>query len=178
MPTTLWAWLIRDSPGRLYGGRVTRELVFIPIARDELAAIEGTPQLTDRPAHRVTPELLAALGYTIGQEEEAEYAALTLASVSALARFGERLVLVAEIPGSSVVAGDDPDNGACIVTRVDRESMTCWFSEAPGVDASAAAIAVRGLDIDTAWGFDEVQDLLRESDLLWNDVEEYRRGLC
>ena len=37
-------------------------------------------------------------------------------------------------------------------------------------------LPLRGLDIDTAWGFDEVQELLHESDLLWNDVEEYRRG--
>ena len=156
---------------------MTKELVFIPIARDELAAIDGSVLLTGRAAHHVTPELLAALEYTAGQEEDAEYAALVLASVAALTRFGERLVLVADVDTSLIASGDDPENGACILTRVVPEAMTCWFSEAPGVDASAAAIAVRGLDIDTAWGFDEVQELLHESDLLWNDVEEYRRGL-
>ena len=156
---------------------MTKELVFIPVSRDELAAIDGSVRLTGRAAHRVTPELLAALEYTVGQEEDAEYAALVLASVAALTRFGERLVLVAEVDASLITSGDDPENGACVLTRVAPEAMTCWFSEAPGVDASAAAIAVRGLDIDTAWGFDEVQELLRESALLWNDVEEYRRGL-
>ena len=156
---------------------MTRELVFIPVARDELVAIDGSIQLTGREAHRVTPELLAALGYTAEQQEDAEYAALVLASVAALTKFGERLVLVAEVAGSLVVSGDDLENGACIVARVAPEAMTCWFSEAPGVDTSVAAAAARGLDIDTAWGFDEVQELLRDSDLLWNDVEEYRRGL-
>ena len=156
---------------------MSRELVFIPIARDELAAIDGSVQLSDRAAHHVTPELLAALGYRVGQEEDAEYAALVIASVAALTRFGERLVLVAEVDDSLIISGDDLENGACILTRVAPEAMTCWFNEAPGVDASAAAVAVRGLDIDTAWGFDEVQELLLESDLLWNDVEEYRRGL-
>ena len=156
---------------------MSRELVFIPIARDELAAIDGSVQLSDRAAHHVTPELLAALGYRVGQEEDAEYAALVIASVAALTRFGERLVLVAEVDDSLIISGDDLENGACILTRVAPEAMTCWVNEAPGVDASAAAVAVRGLDIDTAWGFDEVQELLRESDLLWNDVEEYRRGL-
>ena len=151
--------------------------MFIPIARDELAAIDGSVQLSDRAAHHVTPELLAALGYRVGQEEDAEYAALVIASVAALTRFGERLVLVAEVDDSLIISGDDLENGACILTRVAPEAMTCWFNEAPGVDASAAAVAVRGLDIDTAWGFDEVQELLLESDLLWNDVEEYRRGL-
>ena len=157
---------------------MSKELVFIPIARDELAAIDGSVQLSDRAAHHVTPELLVALGYRVGQEEEAEYAALVIASVAALTRFGERLVLVAEVDDSLIMNGDDLENGACILTRVVPEAMSCWFSEAPGVDASTAAVASRGLDIDTAWGFDEVQDLLRESDLLWNDVEEYRRGLC
>ena len=156
---------------------MTKELVFIPIARDELAAIDGSVLLTGRAAHHVTPELLAALEYTAGQEEDAEYAALVLASVAALTRFGERLVLVADVDTSLIASGDDPENGACVLTRIAPEATTCWFSEAPGVDASAAAIAVRGLDIDTAWGFDEVQELLHESDLLWNDVEEYRRGL-
>ena len=156
---------------------MTKELVFIPIARDELAAIDGSVRLTDRAAHHVTPELLAALEYAAGQEEDAEYAALVLASVAALTRFGERLVLVAEVEDSLLVGGDDLENGACTLTQVFPEAMTCWFSEAPGVDASVVAVAVRGLDIDTAWGFDEVQELLRESDLLWNDVEEYRRGL-
>ena len=151
--------------------------MFIPIARDELAAIEGSVRLIDRAAHHVTPELLVALEYRAGQEEDAEYAALVIASVAALTRFGERLVLVAEVDDSLIINCDDLENGACVLTRVVPEAMTCWFSEAPGVDASAAAVAVRGLDIDTAWGFDEVQELLHESDLLWNDVEEYRRGL-
>ena len=152
--------------------------MFIPIARDELAAIDGSVQLTDRAAYHVTPELLVALDYRIGQEEDAEYAALVIASVAALTRFGERVVLVAEVDNSLIMNGDDLENGACILTRVVPEAMTCWLSKAHGVDASAAAVAVRGLDIDTAWGFDEVQELLHESDLLWNDVEEYRRGLC
>ena len=51
--------------------------MFIPIARDELAAIDGSVQLSDRAAHHVTPELLAALEYTAGQAEDAEYGVLS-----------------------------------------------------------------------------------------------------
>ncbi|MDO5092956.1 MAG: hypothetical protein Q4D79_05965 [Propionibacteriaceae bacterium] len=156
---------------------MAKELIFIPIARSELGAIDGSLSLTQRSAHRVTSELLAALEYSPEQQEDAEYAALVLASVAALAAFGERLVLVAEVDSTFITPGDDLPNGACIVAKVRPQNMTCWFSEAPGVDSSGAAAAAHGLDIDTAWGFDEVQDLLRESDLLWNDVEEYRRGL-
>ncbi|RRD06981.1 hypothetical protein EII34_00310 [Arachnia propionica] len=151
--------------------------MFIPIAREELGAIDGSVTLRDREAHRVTPELLEALGYTTEQREDAEYAALVLASVAALARHGERLVLVADVAPALVSQGRDLDNGGCVLSEVPQRSLTCWFSEAPGVDWTAAAVAAKGLDIDTAWGFDEVQELLASSDLLWNDVEEYRRGL-
>lgn len=154
---------------------VERHLVFIPLAAAELPAIMGEVELRDRPAHRVTPELLADLGYGAGAEDEAEYAALVLASVAALARYGERLVLVAEVPIASVRPGDDPANGECVVDVVEPSAMTCWFSEAPGVDVADAAAAAKGLDIDTAWDFPEVQSLLELGDLLWNDVEEYRR---
>ena len=151
--------------------------MFIPIAHEELAAIDGTVQLTDRKAHRVTPELLSSLGYTPGQQEDAEYAALVLASVAALAAYGERLVLVAEVEASLVRSGDNPANGDCLVAQVAPEAMTCWFSEAPASTFPPPQQPAQGLDVDTAWGFEEVQGLLHESDLLWNDVEEYRRGL-
>ena len=160
-----------------YSGDVAKELVFIPISRTDMTAIDGSTQLRDRQAHRVTPELLAALEYSQDHMEDAEYSAMILASVASLSKFGERLVLVAEVDRALVTAGEDLANGACVVAEVRPSAMTCWFSEAPGVDASPAAAAARGLDIDTAWGFDEVQRLLSESDLLWNDVEEYRRGL-
>lgn len=153
------------------------ELVFIPIRREELGAIDGSVTLHNRVAYRVTPELLTALDYTPEQREDAEYAALILASVAALAAHGERLVLVADMAPALVSQGRDVDNGECVLGEVPQRSLTCWFSEAPGTDWTAAAAAAQGLDIDTAWGFEEVQDLLSGSDLLWNDVEEYRRGL-
>lgn len=147
--------------------------MFIPVAGDELAAIDGSVQLRDRVAHTVTPELMAALGYGPGETEDAEYAAMTLASVTALARHGARLVLVAEVPPEAVSAGADPENGDCVVAAVDSREITCWFAEAPGVDPAGAAAAAKGLHIDVAWDFPEVQELLQH-DLLWNDVVEYR----
>ncbi len=152
-----------------------RQLVFVPVAREELDAIQGATQLRDRPAHRVTPELLEDLGYESSDEEDAEYATLVLASVAALAAHGERLVLVAEVDTSLISPGDDPVNGGCVVTRVPSSAMTCWFGDAVDVDCTDAAAAARGLDIDVAWDMDEVQALLHGHDLLWNDVEEYRR---
>lgn len=156
-------------------GPVERQLVFIPIARNELDAVAGQTQLRDRPAHRVTPELLDELGFDSDQLEDAEYATLVLASVAALAAHGERLVLVAEVDVSLISPGDDLANGACTVSRVPQAVMTCWFADSDDVDPRAAAAAAKDLEIDLAWEMDEVQALLHGHNLLWNDVEEFRR---
>lgn len=133
-----------------------KELVFIPIARSELAAIDGSVLLTGRATHRVIPELLAALEYTADQGKDTKYAAPVLTSVATLTEFGERLVLVVDVDTSLITSGDGPENGACVLTRIASEAMTCWSSKTPGVDVSAAVTAIHGLDINTAWGFDEV----------------------
>lgn len=154
---------------------VDRQLVFVPLDRTELDAIQGLSQLRDRPAHRVTPELIEELGFDDDHQEDAEYATLVLASVAALAAHGERLVLVAEVDRSLISPGEDLANGACVVTRVPQAAMTCWFSDVDEVDPAPAAAAAKGLEIDLAWEMDEVQQLLHGHDLLWNDVEEFRR---
>lgn len=148
--------------------------MFIPIGAEELDAIEGGTDLSGREAHTVTPELLEELGYGPEDTEDAEYAAMVLASVAALSRYGRRTVLVADVPAEVVEAGPDAANGGCVVGVVPSSTITCWFSEAPDVDAAEAGAAARGLDIDLAWGLDPVQELLRH-DLLWNDVVEYAR---
>lgn len=154
-----------------------RQLVFIPIRRDELDAITGSTVLEHRTAHAVTRELLEALEYGSDQTEDAEYAAMVIASVAALAQHGERLVLVAEVPASQVGPGTDVGNGQVVVAEVPAASITCWFSEADGVDVADAAAAASGLDVDTAWDFPQVQELLHGNDMLWNDVAEYRRRI-
>lgn len=154
---------------------MSRVLVFIPVDPEELAAIDGGVELVDRLAHRVTPELLTQLGYGPDQTEEAEYAALLLASVVSLAEHGRRTVLVAEVRPDLVAPGQDPGNGQCILARVPTSAITCWFEDEAGLDVGEAARAARGLHLDDAWELDEVQALLHGHDLLWNGVEEYRR---
>lgn len=155
--------------------RVDLQLVFVPLDRTELDAIQGVTQLRDRPAHTVTPELIEDLGFETNQMEDAEYATLVLASIAALSAHGERLVLVAEVNSALISPGEDPANGECVVSRVPQSAMTCWFSDSDEVDPTSAAAAARGLEIDLAWEMDEVQQLLHGHDLLWNDVEEFRR---
>lgn len=168
--------LLRFGARCIYAGRVKRQLVFIPVAAEELDVLAGTSVVTDRPAYTVTPELLTELGYDSADTEDAEYAAMVLASVAGLARHGTRLVVVAEVDDSLVRPGEDPANGQILLTGCPPSAMTAWFADEPGVDVSAAAAASRGRSIDEAWDCPEVQELLAHHDLLWNDVVEYRRG--
>ncbi|MFT3886616.1 MAG: hypothetical protein QM713_00390 [Arachnia sp.] len=153
-----------------------RQLVFVPIARSEMGVLGGEIAVADRVAYTVTPELLEELGYGENESEDAEYAALVLASVAALATHGERLVVVAEVDPALVRPGDDPANGQVVLASCPASAMTAWFADEPGTDIADAAAISKGLGIDEAWDLPQVQALLHDHDLLWNDVVEYRRG--
>lgn len=155
-----------------------RVLTFVPVTPAEALALgrEGTEPACPRPAFAVTPELVAALGYTPDQGEDAEYAALVLASVWSLAHAGVRLVLVAELAPDLVSEPDDADadNGEVRVSGVPRGSVVAWFGDEPQAAAlvAAAASAAKGHDIDTAWEQPAVQELITQHDLLWHAADE------
>lgn len=152
-----------------------KRLVFIPIAASELGVLEGNPAVQNRTAYTVTPELLDELGYDQTDSEDAEYAALVLASVAGLAEHGERVVVVAEVDEALVQPADDAANGQITLTHCPPSAMTAWFADEPGTEISDAAAATKGLTIDDVWDLPQVQELLNNHDLLWNDVVEYRR---
>lgn len=133
----------------------------------------GEIPVEQRRAFTVTTDLLDELGYTADMSEDAEYAAMVLASISGLIELGERVVIVAEVDAALVEAGEDSANGECLLVRCPHEAMTAWFEDAPGVELPTVPA---GSSIDDAWELPEVQALLQEHDLLWNDVVEYRRG--
>lgn len=152
---------------------MTRQLVCIPVAADELDMLTGAIPVQDRRAYTVTRDLLDELEYTPDMVEDAEYAALVLASIAGLIEFGERVVIVAEVDPALVEPGEDSANGECLLTRCPHGSMTAWFVDAPGVEVPKLS---PGSSIDEAWDHPEVQALLSDHDLLWNDVAEYRRA--
>lgn len=150
---------------------MTKTLIFVPVSPSDAAdAASGT--LTDRRGFTVTPELLAMLGYDESLREDAEYAAMVIASVAGLADNGERIVLVAEVDPVNVVEGTDPTNGEVRVTELPASSIVAFFTDEPGVDVSAAAEAARGRSVDDAWDAPAVQALLGDCDLLWHGKEE------
>lgn len=138
--------------------------------------LAGRPAVVDRVAYTVTPELLAELEYGQDEMEDAEHAAMVLASVAGLTVHGERLVVVAEVDEAHVKPGADPANGQVVLSLCPPSAMTAWFAEEPGADVADAAAISKGLTIDQAWAQPQVQDLLENHDLLWNDKVEYKAG--
>lgn len=154
---------------------MNRQLVFVPIAESELPLLAGEPAAAPRDAYTVTPELLSELGYAEKDSEDAEYAALVLASVAGLSQFGVRLVVVAEVDPALLSPGTDPGNGQVRLSELPPRAVTAWFTEEPGTDVADAAAMAKDLSIDLAWDLPQIQELLNNHDLLWNDVVEYRR---
>lgn len=155
---------------------MNRQLVFVPVSESELDCLAGTPLGAGRVAYTVTPELLAELEYGEAEAEDAEYAALVLASVAGLSTHGVRLVVVAEVDKALITPGEDLANGQVVLAELPTRAITAWFADEPGTDIADAAAISKGLGIDLSWDLPQVQELLNGHDLLWNDVVEYRRN--
>lgn len=147
------------------------DLVFLPLSGSELRRWAGDRVL---PGHRtgyaVTPAMTEAFG--VSDPEDAEYTALSVASVAGLLAHGERVVAVL---GTGWRPTDD-EFGAVEVADPSYRLVTALFGEDidPG-QARAAAIAVEGMTLDQAWESAVVQALLTERDLLWYGPAEWEQ---
>ena len=141
-------------------------LVCIPARRDDPKALFAGPVA----AITANEALHATLDYSPDRAEEAEYAALVLASVWALTKYGERFVVTAEVAAAQVGDGDEAGNGGVSVTGLRRDQLVAWFDDQ--TDAAAAAGSVQGLSLDEAWEHDSVAAVL-EHELLWHTIDEW-----
>lgn len=149
-------------------------LIFLPLDAAELNRLRSEG-LRDVAAHTTTPALFDGLGLDESGAEEAEFAALTYASVAALTRGPRRLVAVAEVAQDRLAAADFADDfGSVTVSSVGWSEVTCLFSGDP-TDApaeTAAAVAAQGRALAEAWDDDLVADLVATTDLLWYAPQE------
>ena len=144
---------------------MTDTLIFVPVSSEQALVLLQERQLRDLRAFSVTAELLEMLEYGQDRLEDAEFATMTIASVAGLARFGERLVLVAEIPSDTSVAVIDPPNGEIEIDALAIGQVVAYFAEQDGVDFAPAAAAANGQSVDDAWEQPEVMALLETADL-------------
>ena len=146
------------------------EIVFVPASAAEARAmVQHVSEQVQ--AFTVTDELRAILDVD-GDEEQTERAAMIIASVQGLARYGRRLVLVAHVPPSVMGDNEEHANGGVTLTQLDAKQITAWFSDETLDVTAEAAEAVRGMIIDDAWNDVLVQSLLVEHEMLWHDITE------
>ncbi|AZZ42298.1 hypothetical protein C0Z11_08380 [Acidipropionibacterium jensenii] len=151
--------------------RDAHRLVFLP------TDARGARQLlkeggTDLQGFTVTDELRSVLDLSSGGDEEAERAAMVIGSIWGLARFGRRLVLVAQVQDSVLAANGEVDNGGVTVTRLEPSAITAWFADEDDAVSAPVAGAIAGMVIDDAWSDVAVQSLLASHELSWHDITE------
>jgi len=155
--------------------RETRQIVFVPVDEAQVRRLSEQHQPLPGPLPVIVANHALCRTFEVAPaSEEAELAALQVASVSALARTGRRLVLSAQVPAATIgepAAGADAANGAATLSRLEPNQVEAFFTDDDRVETTAAARAAAGLGIDEAWGAAAVQELLGEP-LLWHDVSE------
>lgn len=150
-----------------------RVMVAFPVSRDTLRGIVGDTWFRpDSAGYAANAELAATFGVETGEETEA--AALQMSDVAGLAAgHAARLVIVADVPASSVTASaDEPGNGAVEHTAshpVYVQDCRAFFT---GRCDAATAAAARGLSLDEAWELPGVQAMLADQPLAWHDISE------
>ncbi|RLP11707.1 hypothetical protein [Propionibacterium australiense] len=152
-----------------------RQIVLVPVDEAQARRLGVEHQVLSGPlAVFVANQALCRTFELLPGGEEAELAALQVASVSALARTGRRLVLAAQLPVAMIgEAIDEAEvaNGAASLARLAPDRVQAFFADDDRVDATVAAQSASGLGVDEAWGLTAVQELLAEP-LLWHDISE------
>ena len=145
------------------------DLVFLPLSGGQLHSWAAGGGLPGRhTGHAATPAMTEAFGVT--DPEDAEYTALSVASVAGLIAHGERVVAVLAIGYRPT----DDEFGAVELTDPAYDAVTALFGEDTNpAQAAAVAVTVQGLSLGDAWELDAVQALLTERDLLWYGPTEW-----
>ncbi|MGL5405673.1 MAG: DUF6912 family protein [Propionibacteriaceae bacterium] len=145
-------------------------LICVPLTRAELDSLLLAP-LSNFTAYAPTPSLYEGLGYTADMDEDADFAALTYASVASLLAASQRLVVVAQ-----ATANDHHDSfGKVTVASLAWSQVTGIFLDEPEVAPQVAAarkIAEATSSLADLWEHDAVQKLLEVADLLWYSPDE------
>lgn len=134
----------------------------------------GLGQLTQRrtnPGYAPTEDLKETFDLQSNATDEADRAALVVASVAALSRWGHRRVVTALVRPDQISPGSDEAHGEVVVADLAASQVLAWFADAGEVDDRDAARAAAGLGIDEAWSRPEVASLLTH-ELLWHDAAE------
>lgn len=162
--------------------RSGEQMIFAPLTTAQVRALRDDGPIGDVRAFAATPELMAALDYNESRREDAEYAALSYASVQALLQpepIHQRWVLAAKVDdallsGQGVSGAPNHAYGEVVVGSLDWSAVVAIFVDDSAAAAAVAAThqAINDADLPGAWDDAHVADLIRDHDLLWHLPDE------
>jgi hypothetical protein len=150
------------------------QMIFVPMNRDEVAALRAGAGANHYRGCAATPSLVASMGADTVREE-AEFAALNNAGVLALVLKPNfpRLVVAAEVPGEQITDLLQPQ-GEVEVHGLAWAQVRALFADEPDAREAVtlAGKAVAGQGLTDALTAREVAAVLDGYDLLWFAPEE------
>lgn len=154
---------------------MAKEFVCVPVSEDQLRRLRAGEELRELQVFRVDDHLLAAFGLTVADDEEADRAAMLLASLWALSRHGRRLVLTAFVSPQLVGDAAESANGGAAVQRLRPRDVEAVFADERSADDAirrARESVRRDSSLDEIWDQPCIQDLLNSHELLWHTLDE------
>lgn len=160
---------------------MAKEFVCVPVSEDHLRRLAAGEELSELQVFLVNDQLLDSFGLTPADDEEADRAAMLLASLWALSRFGRRLVLTAFVAQDLISPGAETANGGATLTRLLPRNVEALFADEP--EAGQAIERAReqlgpASSLDEIWEQALIQDLLAGHELLWHTLEETQTVLA
>lgn len=157
-----------------------KRTVFVPVTPEQLRGLaEGaapTAGLIPDHAFAATAELTSEFGYGPDEDEEADYAAQSLAGVQALLQGQPRVVLAAECEATPA---EPAGHGTVHVDALSWQRVKAIFVDEPEAVEAARSLATElaGQSIETAWEQDLVRQFVAEHELLWFATQEFAAAL-
>lgn len=151
---------------------VSRVMVCIPVNPDEVDELLGSGQW-HHPRQAFSPNAALQTSFEVIDQEEAEYAALLVASLWCLTHQMMPLVLVAQVPPSVVTPGVETANGGIQLDRLVAGQVESFFAAADESPVANLQARLANLDLDQAWEDEDFQRLILEQPMLWHDISEW-----
>ncbi|WP_392508790.1 DUF6912 family protein [Naumannella halotolerans] len=141
-------------------------LTAIPLTPEQARELAAGGTVDGLLGHTTTVPMTEAFGLEVG--EEAEYVSLLIARAAGLL-VGSPIVITAEVDSQPV---EPADFGTVAVDGLRLPKVSGVFADSEPARVAAAASAVEGEDLDSAWESPAVQHFLSENDLLWHSRTE------
>lgn len=148
-------------------------LVLVPVARELVGRADVFDPDAEMFAIAANEQLHQTFELGPDEGEQAEYAALSLASLWGALHLGNHVVLSLQAnPAQLRPASTEVGNGAVLVQGPSRKHAVAWFDCDVPLDPDTAA-GLADADLDQAWDDERVQRWFANREFIWHDIEEW-----